>query len=72
MWEQAATRLGTPTNKPAIFKLESPASPAATYRLMEAVNAVANYFKHRDEWPIDRTTARGNAKDTIDIATPWG
>jgi hypothetical protein len=64
---------GAPSKKVDILRLESPPiTAAAGYTRMEVVNAVANYFKHRDEWPADWSAAAGQTKNTIDVISAIG
>jgi hypothetical protein len=64
---------GAPSKKVDVLRLESaPITAAVSYSRMEVVNAVANYFKHRDEWPADWSAATGQTKDTVDVISAIG
>jgi len=65
--------------------LKLPPMLGATYSAVQAVNAVANYWKHSEEWPVrDETSGgrirevwdfgalRGNEKTTVEIVTALG
>jgi hypothetical protein len=86
-WKKFGVKLSFTTDEKAynIFRL-SPMLPAApTFSIIEAINAVANYWKHGEEWstvlvssgkwgkPVwDTASLRGNEKRTIEIVTALG
>jgi hypothetical protein len=39
---------------------------------VEAINAMANYFKHHGEWPVDWQVAKGQTSDTIAVVKMLG
>jgi hypothetical protein len=63
----------------------APVLPATNCSTIQAINAVANYWKHSEEWPLtetqtggrireawDLSTRRRNEKSTIEIVTALG
>jgi len=54
------------------MRKSNPFSSSVSYSRMETINAVANHFKHRDEWPAVWSTATGQAKETIDVISAVG
>jgi len=55
----------TTKDKPDIMRHKCSQVPGTSVTVIEALNALANYFKHRDEWPGDWTTATGQTAKTI-------
>jgi hypothetical protein len=67
------------------LKLGKSIGTAASYTAVEAINAVANYWKHQDDWPTreerkdrhlvtiwDSASMRPNEKRTVEIVTDLG
>lgn len=64
------------------LKLAPTLNAAPQFSVVQAINAVANYWKHSEEWPTreeklnkrfhevwDQSALRGNEKTTVDIVT---
>lgn len=62
----------TKTGKSSVMAFDSVRVGTSTVTRIEAMNAVANYFKHRDSWPGDWRKARGQAASTIDTIQKIG
>lgn len=77
-------KLGFSTNDLDLIR-DAPKWDAAPFSVIEAINAVANYWKHNDEWPtkfvntshewraqIWEVDKKSRAKPTIEIVTALG
>ncbi len=62
----------TTTRKSDIMRFGCPQVSGTSVTVIEAINALANYFKHGDEWPRDWAQATGQAADTIRVITAVG
>jgi len=76
-WHERQTKtrvlLGIKGFKHEILAAATPKVRPTNYTAIEAVNAFANYFKHRDEWPLDWTQLQGdNEKWTAAIIEAFG
>jgi hypothetical protein len=76
-WHEHQTKsrvlLGTNGAKHGILAAATPKVRSTSYTAVEAINAFANYFKHRDEWPFDWTQLQGdNEKQTATIIKAFG
>lgn len=68
---------GIPCHKAGILRLGSHKIQGTKYTLAEAINAFANYFKHRDEWRYDwkrltRADQLATAKVISDLGASQG
>jgi hypothetical protein len=64
-----------PTNKSGTHKMQVGPANTNGYTPAEYVNAFANYFKHRDEWPYHWASSTGLTKqqqDTVRVITAFG
>jgi hypothetical protein len=64
-----------PGEKRAILKLDAPlgAGAAASFTRIQVIDAIANYFKHRDEWKgVDWTKLNETSRRTADIIVAAG
>jgi len=59
--------LGIDGNKEKILSTASPRVGSTNHTGLEGINAFANYFKHRDEWPWDWTLLKGSASETARV-----
>lgn len=62
----------TTTKKSDIMRHGCPQILGANVTVIEAMNALANYFKHRDEWPRDWSKATGQTVETVRCITAIG
>ena len=74
---QFAGSEGTPINsvpseKKDLLTFRSSVIPSKTVTQIQAVDALANYFKHNDEWPRGWVNADSRIKPTIDILHALG
>lgn len=58
-------------SKSAILKRGADVIPGSAYSSIEVIDAFANYFKHRDEWPSDWAQLRGLQSRTRDVITAF-
>jgi hypothetical protein len=88
MLSQACNESGIPlsfgTGKKELFKLGKPINAALPMTPIEAINAVANYWKHAEKWVIAESTkdnklvwtwdtgVKKPEKETVDIVTAMG
>jgi hypothetical protein len=59
-------------SKEAILKQGSDGLPGSAYSIVEAIDAFANYFKHREEWPSNWTLLSSHQAHTRDIISACG
>ncbi len=76
-WHERQTKskvlLGIEGAKHEIRAAAAPKVGSTKYTAVEAINAFANYFKHRDEWPLDWTELqREDEKRTAAIIEAFG
>jgi hypothetical protein len=76
-WHERQTKskvlLGIKGFKHEILAAASPKVRSTNYTAVEGVNAFANYFKHRDEWPFDwNQMQRDDEKRTAAIIGAFG
>lgn len=64
----------TTTKKADVMARGCPCVTGTATTVIEALNALANYFKHRDEWPHKHnwTKATGQAVETVRVLTAIG
>ena len=62
----------TTTKKADVMACGCPHMAGTAVTVIEALNALANYFKHRDEWPHDWTKATGQTAETVRVLTVIG
>lgn len=62
----------TTTRKADIMRFGCPHVSGTALTVIEAINALANFFKHGDEWPHDWGQATGQSADTIRVITAIG
>lgn len=60
--------------KVALLALGTPVASVAGITSVQAVDALANYFKHREEWPekVDWSQAAGQQAKTVSVIAPLG
>jgi hypothetical protein len=64
--------LGSPTPKPRILRLRAQTVGTTGHTLAEGVDAFANYFKHRDEWPLHWSNVDKRAKRAVSVIRAYG
>jgi len=74
---QLAQSMGTPINsipreKKNMLAFKSTIIPSKGITHIQAIEALANYFKHSDEWPRGWVNPPANSKPTIDILHALG
>lgn len=67
-----ATLRTTTTKKADIMRHGCPVVGATDVTVIEALNALANYFKHRDEWPTNWNSAKPLTSETIRVINAIG
>jgi hypothetical protein len=61
-----------PSSKGKILRLAASDIGTSGCTLAEGINAFANYFKHRDEWPNDWSSLMGKEKETVRVIRAFG
>ena len=61
-----------PEKKNDLISEFNPLVGGYSFTNIEAINALANYFKHHEEWGSNITKLRGNNKKTADIVQQMG
>jgi hypothetical protein len=59
-------------SKGEILKQGADILAGTTYSSVQAIDAFANYFKHREEWPSDWTQLCGHQVHTRDVISAFG
>jgi hypothetical protein len=70
MLMQVGVPIVAPRARAMLLELESPRVEGVG--VIPAIDALANYFKHHDEWPADWSEAKGRARATIAIVGTLG
>jgi hypothetical protein len=70
--KQGVILTSTNGTRPAIVRTASPCVAATPITIVEAIEALANYYKHNDEWGVDWSKASGRSAPTIAALVPLG
>lgn len=68
----AQKTLAAPNGRPAVLTHGQATVAGTAYTLPQAIDAFANFFKHRDEWPANWAQASGQSAKTIAVISAFG